>query len=137
MEPESTVTEITDTDLESDLTVDSVQHMSEEQFETYLEKMEEINVSNMEVNEQNHQELLESIESSNVVMSESIGGIESVDNTELVEKVNEIITIIEPLTETMNYINVASSSLTTYAVFYVPLAMIVIMLWWFFKRWIR
>lgn len=56
---------------------------------------------------------------------------------DLIESMNNFTSKMDSMSELFNIIHSASSAILSYSVFYVPLIFIVVMLWWFFRQFIR
>lgn len=120
VEPVEEVQELTDYDDNFDNVLAELKEQSEE-MKTLNENIEELNKVIMESEKEN-------------VPAESIDP-EQMDS--LIGVGNLISEKLDILLDSLSLFSGASSSIITYAVFYVPLMVIVYCLWWFFKQFIR
>lgn len=124
--------------------LNEVNYMTDEQFLEFMTNEKAEHVELLELDATQHQELLTKMDEINTnlaskldTLNDSISNIPVVDNADLLGKMDEFITSVNTLTDSLDLFQTASSSVITYAVFLVPLILIVGCGWWFFKQFIK
>lgn len=81
-----------------------------------------------------------------VTLDESIRGLDfsipegtvlNVDNSGVISSLDGIHTLLSTFSEPLSWLSSASSTIMGYGIIYVPLIIIVLCLWWFFRQFIR
>jgi len=124
--------------------LNEVNYMTDEQFQEFITSEKAEHIELLELEATRHEEILTKIDELNTNLgtkldnvNESIGSIPQVDISELGSTLSDLNLTVNNLIESMAIIEGASSSVITYAVYLVPLCLIVTCGWWFFKQFIK
>lgn len=124
--------------------LNEVNYMTDEQFQEFMASEKSEHVELLELESTRHEEMLSKLDELNANFgtkldstNESIGSIEPVDNTDLISIMNDLNSSVNTLVDSLGIVESASSSVITYAVYLVPLCLIVVCGWWFFKQFIK
>lgn len=149
-------------DIKNDLEDLEVKKENEDLQQTLDNLVKDLDKNNV-VDQDNQKELIDTLEGLQKTLNKS-NKLEDTNNKDLIESVNKLddsinsleldptinynvdgldakldklIDLLTPINEGLDFFISACSAVVTYSVFYIPLAVIVVCLWWFFKQFIR